>query len=84
VLDRQWALRAKEKRLATGSSRFVGSIKRAMVRRFRPFLTSIIAKISLDVFPSRSDECDDRNLQAAKEKTRMSTFTIDAENNITV
>ena len=32
---------------------------------------------------TQSDECDDRKSQAAKEKTHMSTFTIDAEDNIT-
>jgi hypothetical protein len=46
--------------------------------RFDP----IISKIPLDVSPNRSDHCDDRKLQAVKEKLNMSTFTIDAENNI--
>jgi hypothetical protein len=44
---------------------------------------SIIAKISLDVSRHRRDDCDDRKSQAAKEKSHISTFTIDAENNIT-
>jgi hypothetical protein len=39
--------------------------------------------ILLDVSPNQSDHCHDRKSQAAKEKTHMSMFTIDAENNIT-
>jgi len=45
--------------------------------------TSIIAKFLLDVFPNRSDQCHDRN-KRPKESSKLATFTIDTENNITV